>query len=187
MDQSQLLRYLIETLETLGINYMLGGSQASIYYGEPRFTQDVDVIADIQATHLPPLVQRFPLPDFYLSAEAMAEAIRRRSQFNIIHPASGLKIDVILPKDTPYDRTQFARRQRLPLLPGMDAYFARPEDVILYKLLYYREGGSDKHLRDIAGMLAISREEIDGVYISEWAGKLGIEEIWQAVKNTRPA
>lgn len=187
MDQSQLLRYLIETLETLGIDYMLGGSQASIYYGEPRFTQDVDVIADIQATHLPQLVQRFPLPDFYLSAEAMAEAMRRRSQFNVIHPASGLKIDVILPKDTPYDRTQFARRQRLPLLPGTNAYFARPEDVILYKLLYYREGGSDKHLRDIAGMLAISGREIDCAYIDKWAGKLGLQEIWQAVKITRPA
>lgn len=187
MDQSQLLRYLIETLEALRIDYMLGGSQASIYYGEPRFTQDVDVIADIQATHLPQLVQRFPVPDFYLSAEAVAEAIRRRSQFNVIHPASGLKIDVILPKDTPYDRTQFARRQRLPLLPGTDAYFARPEDVILYKLLYYREGGSDKHLRDIAGMLAISGQEIELAYIDEWAATLGLNDIWQAIKTTQPA
>ena len=179
MDQTRLLRYLVETLETIKIPYMIGGSQASIYYGEPRFTQDVDVIAAIRPDHLAALMQHFAMPDFYLSEDAMREAVRNRSPFNIIHPTSGLKIDLILPKRTPYDQEQFARRHRLPLIPGVDAYFARPEDVILYKLLYYREGGSEKHLRDITGILAVSGATIDRAYIGKWATQLGVFEEWE--------
>ncbi|HXJ83863.1 MAG TPA: hypothetical protein VMS64_34905 [Candidatus Methylomirabilis sp.] len=61
----------------------------------------------------------------------MREAVLTSGQFNIVHLRSGLKIDVYINPDTPYDRTRMAPRQRLPLSPGMDAYFARPEDVIL--------------------------------------------------------
>lgn len=183
MNQADLLRYLVEALEELGVDYMISGSQASLYYGEPRFTQDIDVVADVKPSHLPALVRRFPAPDFYLSEEAARDAIGTRGQFNIIHPASGLKIDVIVKKDTLYDRVEFDRRQRQPIVPGKDAYFARPEDVIVYKMLYYREGGSERHLRDIAGMLRISGSEIDVEYVAEWAQQLGLTEIWKVVLN----
>ena len=114
MNQAELFRYLVEAFESLGIEYMIGGSQASIYYGEPRFTQDIDVVADLESSHLPGLLARFSLPEFYLSEEAAREAIRARGQLNIIHPASGLKVDILLRKDAAYDRIQFERRQRLP-------------------------------------------------------------------------
>ena len=181
MNQAELLRYLVETLEELGIDYMIGGSQASIYYGEPRFTQDIDVIADLAPLHVPPLLERFALPDFYVSEHAVWEAITHRDQFNIFHPASGLKIDVILKKDTPYDQLQFERRQRQPLILGRDASFARPEDVILCKMLHFKEGRSERHLRDIAGMLAISGAAIDTRYVEEWAERLGVTDIWEAL------
>lgn len=181
MDQVELLRLLITVLEDLGIPYMIGGSQASIYYGEPRYTHDVDVVADLRAEHLPQLASRFPFPEFYLSLDAAREALRGRGQFNIIHPASGLKIDVIIPKDSLYDRIRLQRRLRLPVVPGQEGYFARPEDVILYKMIYYREGGSEKHLRDIVGMLSVSGDDIDREDIARWAGELGLSDIWQAV------
>lgn len=181
MTQAELLRYLVDALEELGIEYMIVGSQASIYYGEPRFTQDIDVVAAATPADVPRLLERFPLPDFYLSEEAAREAIGRRGQFNIIHPASGLKIDVLIKKDRPYDRLQFERRQRHPLVPGRDAYFARPEDVILYKMLYFQAGGSERHLRDIASMLVVSGAEIDTGYISDWAARLDLADIWEAV------
>lgn len=139
------------------------------------------MVADVAPSHLPGLLARFRLPEFYLSEEAAREAIRVCGQFNIIHPASGLKVDILLRKDTPYDRVQFERRQRLPLVPGTDAYFARPEDVILYKMLYFKEGQSERHLRDIAGMLRISGTEIDTRYVSEWAQRLGLRDIWEAI------
>ena len=73
------------------------------------------------------------------------------------------------------------RRQRLPLVPGREAYFARPEDIILYKLMYYAEGGSDLHLRDIAGILRVSGPELDLPYVGEWAARLGLGASWDAV------
>ncbi len=187
MNQAELLRYLVETFEALGIDYMISGSQASIYYGEPRFTQDIDVVADVTPAHLPGLLERFPFPEFYLSEDAVREAIQVRGQFNIIHPGSGLKIDVLLVKQTPYDRLEFERRQRQPLLPGTEAYFARPEDVIIYKMLYFREGRSERHLRDIASMLRISGPEIDIGYVGEWARQLGLGDIWEAVHRRATA
>ncbi len=183
MTQAELLRYLVEVLEGVGIDYMISGSQASIYYGEPRLTIDIDVVADINPGHVGPLLERFPSPDFYLSEHAVREALARRGQFNIIHSTSGVKIDVVLPKNTAYDGVEFSRRRRQPLLPGRDAYFARPEDVILYKMIYFREGGAERHLRDIAGMLRISGPDIDTAYIDGWARELGLTEIWEAVRR----
>src|SRR5437899_10853478 len=135
---------------------MIGGSQAAVYYGEPRFTRDVDVVAGLGPAQMPALLARFPAPDFYVSGEAAREAVETRGQFNIIHPASGLKIDIFVNRATPSDRLRLERRRRLPLVPGRDAWFARAEDVILYKLIYYRDGQSELHLRDVIGILRVS-------------------------------
>lgn len=183
MNQAELLRYVVETLETLGVDYMVSGSQASIYYGEPRMTHDIDIVAEVTPSHLPGLLERFASPEFYLSEEAAREAVLAHGQFNIIHSPTGLKIDVVVRKDTPYHRVEFERRRREPILPGRDAYFARPEDVILNKLLYFQQGGSDRHLRDIAGMLRVSGAEIDTRYIDDWAKRLGVDGAWQAVRE----
>ena len=181
MDQAELLRYLPDAFEALGIPYMIGGAQAAIYYGEPRLTRDIDVIADIGPAHIAGLLERFPPSEFYISEDAVREAIQERAQFNIIHPASGLKIDVILPKRTLYDQVQFSRRERHAIVEGRDAYFASPEDVILYKMLYLRDSGSDRHVRDILGMLSVSGSDIDRIYIDDWAVRLGLKDMWESI------
>jgi hypothetical protein len=183
MTQADLLRYVVDTLEALGIDYMITGSQASIYYGEPRFTQDIDIVADVEVTHIDALAARFRAPDFCVSSDAVRDAVAGRGQFNIVHPESGLKVDVVVRKDTPFARAEFGRRHRQPLLTGREAFFARPEDVILHKLLFVRQGASERHLRDIAGMLRISGAEIDMAYVEEWARRLGVEELWVATKR----
>jgi hypothetical protein len=183
VTQAELLRYLVETLQELGIEYMITGSQASIYYGEPRFTQDIDVVVEVTLAHGPGLLARFPEPEFYLSEHAMREAIEVRGQFNVIHADSGLKIDLIVRKDTEHARAEFERRERHPLLPGTDAAFARPEDVILSKLASVQQGGSERHLRDVAGMLRVSREQIDARYIDAWARRLALSDLWEAVRR----
>ena len=181
MTQAELLRHVVDAFEALGIRYMIGGSQASVYYGEPRFTQDIDIIADVRAVHLPGLRERFPSGEFYLSEDAAREAVETRGQFNVIHPASGLKIDVFVNKESEYDRLRLERRQRLPLLPGREAYFARPEDIIVYKLLYFREGGSELHIRDVLGILRVSGTELDTRYVADWAERLGLDVLWESV------
>jgi hypothetical protein len=186
VDQTELLRHLVETMDALGIAYMIAGSQASIYYGEPRFTRAIDVVANIDVSHVPGLLASFPVDEFYISEEAVREAIRTGGQFKIIHPAAGLKIDVMVKKDSPYDRVQFERRQRKTIAPNLDAHLARPEDIILYKILYFSEGGSERHLRDILGMLRIPGAEIDRAYVTEWAAHLGLGTIWESVQEQAP-
>ena len=103
MTQAELLRYLVDTLDRLALDYMIVGSHASIYYGEPRFTQDVDVVVALTPPALPSLLARFPAAEFYVSEQAAREALVQRGQFNIIHGASGVTIDVFISKDTEYD------------------------------------------------------------------------------------
>jgi hypothetical protein len=59
--------------------------------------------------------------------------------------------------------------------------FSSPEDVILKKMEFFQEGHSEKHLRDIVGVLKVSGNQIDRSYIEDWVSKLGLEEVWQEV------
>jgi hypothetical protein len=182
VTQAELLRYVAEVLEGLGVEYMIGGSHAAMYYGEPRLTRDVDVVVTLGPEHLAAFLACFPPGEFYVDPDAATEAVTTSSQFNIIHPGSGQKIDVYVNPDTPYDRTRLARRQKLPLAPGVEAYFARVEDIILYKLLYARDGG-DLHLRDVLGIVRVSGPDVDDRYVHEWAERLGVRELWDWIRR----
>ncbi len=162
---------------------MITGSQASAYYGEPRFTRDIDIVADIKMGQVDEFITFFPANEFYCDKEMIEEEIARRGQFNMIHTVSGLKIDIILTKPTPFSQTEFARRNRSAVFSDQDGFFTSPEDVIIKKMEYYKEGGSEKHLRDIAGILKISGEIVDKNYITEWARQLGLTEIWDAIQR----
>jgi hypothetical protein len=181
VDQSELLRRVIEILEKLEITYMIVGSFASGAYGEPRLTQDIDVVVDLRPDQIAGLCNEFPEPEYYVSHAAAQDAVRRGGQFNVIHPASGNKVDFLLARRDAWGRSQIARRQKVLIFPDRPGYVARAEDVILGKLCYYQEGGSEKHLRDITGIMRISGEEVDTAYVSEWAVQLGVTDVWQAV------
>ncbi len=183
MEPPELLQHIVECFETLNISYFITGAVASIAYGEPRLTNDIDVVADISERDVPRLKSCFPDDEFYFDEEAAEKAVRRRFQFNIIHPASGLKIDVMVSKKDEFDLSRFQRIRRIKALEDTTANFASPEDVILKKMEYYAEGGSEKHLRDISGMIKISGEIMDFAFISYWAGKLGLGDIWEEVQK----
>ncbi len=181
MEQSELIKLIIQVMESLKIPYMITGSHASAYYGEPRFTRDIDIVAELKEEQIDDFIKFFPPDDFYCDEDMIKKAIKRHGQFNIIHPASGLKIDIILPKATPFSKTEISRRKRGMLFYDQEANFASPEDVIIKKMDFYKEGGSEKHLRDITGILKISGDIVDIDYITRWADKLGLREIWDAV------
>jgi len=181
MEQSDLLRHLVRCLEKLDIPYFITGAVASIAYGEPRLTNDIDIVAEINDGHVTKLMECFPEGEYYLDSDAILEAIKRRHQFNIIHPGSGLKVDVMIPKRDAFDESRFARIKRMRPLEDTEANFASPEDVIIKKMEYYKKGSSDKHIRDIMGMLKISAEMIDLGYISSWAKKLHLDDIWELI------
>jgi hypothetical protein len=181
LQPHELMQLVAEFFESQKIQYRVVGSMASMAYGEPRFTNDVDIVADLSEAQIPVLCAAFPAPDYYLSANAVRDAIHHRTQFNIIHPASGLKVDVIVPQETEFARSEMKRARRITSEGEYSAWFGSPEDVILNKLRYFQLGGSEKHLRDIAGMIKLLRENLDRGYIVEWAGKLGVMAEWQLI------
>ena len=181
MELYELLEHVVLTFERLQIPYLITGSVAAMAYGEPRLTNDIDLVAAIETKHIAAMVAAFPAPSFYLSDEAIRAAIAAQTQFNIIHPTSGLKIDVMVRKDTPFDRSRFARARTLRPSESYPAAFASAEDVIIKKMEFYKEGGSEKHLRDITGMLKMSDKVIDRTYIQNWAKTLNLTEIWEAI------
>jgi hypothetical protein len=179
---TDLLRKLATTVDKLAIPYAVVGSTASSLYGEPRLTNDIDVVIDLRTQQIAAFCGEFPEAEFYLSRAAVESAVHRRFQFKIIHPSSGLKIDCIVAGQDPFDAEQLQRGVRVSREAG--AYvvrFAAPEDVIVKKLEYFRLGQSEKHLRDIAGILKTQADKIDRDYIRRWAEQKGLVEIWEAI------
>jgi len=181
MEQFDLRAHLVAALETLRLEYFITGSVAATYYGEPRLTNDIDVVVRLSEESVVELCAQFPAPEFYVSDDAAKQAVRSRGQFNIIHPDSGLKVDVIVASETPFDRSRLSRKQRGPADQSYDAFFASPEDVIVKKMQYYQEGGSEKHIRDITGILKLSGDRIDAQYIRYWADQFGVMGIWETI------
>jgi hypothetical protein len=160
------------------------GSWGSGVYGEPRFTRDIDIVLELPLAVVPKFCGSFPASDYYLSADAVRDAVRSRFQFNVLHPASGNKIDFILPRLGSWSAGQLARRRRFTVGSGAAAFtasVAAPEDVIIGKLWYYSEGGGDRHLRDIAGILRVTGDGVDRAEVERWARELGYLEIWHAI------
>jgi hypothetical protein len=115
MEPFELLIIISNAFEKLKIPYFVTGSIASITYGEPRFTNDIDIVADIKDWDIPGLIGCFPEPEYYIDADSIDQAIQFKSQFNIIHLSSGLKIDVMIKKKTFFDNSRFSRINRLKL------------------------------------------------------------------------
>ena len=181
MEPSDLLRKLATELERLGIEYLVTGSIATITYGEPRFTNDIDVVVELRLDHVDAFCSAFPSPEFYCSKDAAVHAIREHFQFNILHPASGLKIDVIVPADSEFNRSRFSRRLRMPGGMDFDVWLSSPEDVIVKKMEFYKKGHSEKHVRDILGVLKLRGDKIDRDYITLWADRMQLSDIWRDI------
>jgi hypothetical protein len=173
---------VIRRLESNHLEYMIVGSIASIVYGEPRLTKDMDLVIDIPATDLKKISALFPLSEFYCPPdEVLIDECMRRGQFNLIHHESGLKIDFVFRKNSPHGKTEFERKKRVELWENAEAFIAAQEDVIVKKLEFFREGGSQKHLLDIKGIL--TQTEIDAPYLESWVQRLGLQEQWEMAKQ----
>jgi hypothetical protein len=183
VEQDELLRFAVGVLERLRLPYFVTGSIATIFYGEPRFTNDIDIVVDLAPERVGELCRAFPPEQFYVDEESARAAVERHGQFNVIHPASGLKVDIVVPEADEFNRSRFERTARVHPAADYEASFASVEDVILKKMDFYRRGGSEKHLQDIAGVLRISGERLDTGYIEDWASRLGLAEIWQALRS----
>jgi hypothetical protein len=172
--------------ENLSIPYLIVGSLASALYGMVRTTQDADIVAEMRSEHL----QSFVLAlrdEFYLDEAMITEAIQRNSSFNIIHLETMFKVDVFVPRQYPFLRSQLARAQRqtFSFETKISAKFASPEDTILAKLEWYRMGDeiSERQWRDILGVLKTRAGELDLSYLQKWADELKLSDLLERALN----
>lgn len=180
-----LLGRVTHLLNAARIPFMVVGSFASTAHGLPRATQDLDVIIDPpSASELEALLASMPAEDYYVDADAARDALQRRSMFNVIDLASGWKVDLILRKDRPFSREEFARRIKMTML-GVSAFVASPEDTIVAKLEWSKHaGGSERQRRDVAGVIASAGDALDRAYIERWVHDLDLDDEWEAAQTT---
>jgi hypothetical protein len=171
-------------LERLGVEYLVGGSLATSLHGIPRATLDVDIVADLRMTHLDPFVAALQ-EAFFVDADMVRDAIRRRATFNILHLATMFKVDVFVAGADDLLAAELARKQRVQVLeePRADVFVASPEDMVLQKLIWYRDGGgvSDRQWGDVVGVIKTQGERLDRDYLRLWATRKGIADLLDRV------
>jgi hypothetical protein len=114
-----------------------------MHYGEARMTRDIDVVVHLGYGDIGTLLEAFQQPEFYLDRLAIVDALQHDGQFNAIQVPTGMKVHFMCAEASPYNKVRFERSRGVPFAPGIDIWFSAPEDVILKKLEYYKEGGSD--------------------------------------------
>lgn len=186
MGPIDLLEVVGGHLDRLGCARFTTGSIASMLYGEPRFTNDVDMVVRISAQQVCAMAGSFSGDDWYFSLDAATEAVRMRSMFNILHVPSGLNADLIVSADDAFDRARYQRIRSIEMPSGRLEPFASPEDVMLKKLVYFKGGKSEKHLRDIRTMIAVQRpERLDWLYLADWSRELGVVAELELIRPAR--
>ena len=186
MPLPEALGQILGALEQGGIEYMVTGSIASIVYGEPRLTNDVDLVVRFGRGDAERLTRALNGRGFYIPPlEALrAEAARaRHGRLNLLHLESAFKADIYFAGEDPVYRWAFPLRRRQQL-EGLAFWLAPPEYVILRKLQFYREAGSTKHLRDIAWMIKVSETLIDLTLIDRKVTELGLAGEWELARRT---
>lgn len=176
----EVLQDAVVRLEGAAIAYMLTGSVALSYYAEPRMTRDVDLVVEL-ADRAPHSIVALFAPDYYVSEADVGRAIAARSMFNVLHLAKVVKLDLIVRKETAYRRREFERRRRVQM-PGFEAWIVSKEDLILSKLAWAKESGSELQLRDVGALLAAGADE---AYLRSCAEELSVAALLGTALNAR--
>jgi hypothetical protein len=177
VDPAEVTLAVTAALEELGVPYFVCGSLASIIHGLVRTTNDVDIVADLRPATVAPLVRALAA-DFFVDQAAVARAVRERGSFNLLSEPMMFKVDVFMPRGTPFEQAQFGRRRRMVLGadPDRAAFVASAEDTVLAKLDWYRKGNqvSERQWSDVLGILRTQGSRLDLDYLRHWAATLSL-------------
>jgi len=179
--EGNLLDIFVRLVHEAGLRYVVAGSVASMYFSEPRLTLGVDIPIFLGQRDLAVIESLFGAPDFYcppmevLRVEADREC---RGHFHIIHVPTGLKADFY-----PGNRDEsfaWALQNMVVVESGSGPICLAPaEYVILWKLIFYREGKSQKHLRDISRILAVQPDLPHRDYLLAEIRERGLQSSWE--------
>jgi len=172
-SQKNSLQILIEKLDQVDIGYMLSGSFSSSLHGRPRATNDADIIIAPSEGQLIAFVKSLG-EDYYVNEIAAHEALKNNAMFNVIDISNSFKIDFIICKNRPFSKEEFRRRQKSNIM-GLDVWVVSPEDVILSKLEWAKEGESSRQFQDALGVASVQYDRLDRDYLYKWAKELQVE------------
>jgi hypothetical protein len=176
------LQRIAAELNRAGIPFMLTGSFASVFYGSPRSTQDIDLVIAANRAQLQTFVESLPRGEYYVEADAALAALKRESLFNIIDLKTSWKIDMIIRKSRAFSQEEFGRR-RLSNVEGLSLHVASAEDVILAKLEWAKLGASQRQIDDAAGILKLRGDSLDRPYLDKWVRELGLTKQWNEAQR----
>ena len=167
----EVLISVCQRLERAGFEYMLTGSFALAFYTTPRMTRDLDFVLALVEPGIQDLVSAFE-DAFYIDADDAREAVRSERRFNLLHLGSGIKVDFIVRKRSEYRLAEFGRRVRMTIA-GADVWVVSREDLILSKLLWALDSGSELQRRDVKSLLV----DIDEMYLATCTRRLRVDQM----------
>ncbi len=179
-EQLEFVKQIASRLASAEINYRMTGSMAMAVYATPRMTRDIDVVIESRPEHVDTIVRLFET-DCYVSRDAVREATETQGMFNVIHNEWIIKADFIVRKDSPYRLVEFGRRREIDV-QGTPVAVVAPEDLILSKLDWARESGSELQRRDVQNIIA-AVGDLDWDYLQQWAGQLQLGETLEQVRQ----
>jgi hypothetical protein len=173
-------------LDALGVAWVIGGSIASSVHGEPRSTQDVDMVVALFDRHVTSLGKAMS-SDYYVDTDAMRVAVATGGSFNAIHFASAIKVDFFVASDDPFEAERLQSRQRIELPTGA-LYVDTAENTLLRKLEWYRRGGeaSERQWRDVQAIARIQGGRLDLMHLRLWASRLGVPDLLERIVHDPP-
>jgi hypothetical protein len=181
MIDVSLVALFVRPLNALRIPYLVTGGVASVIYGEPRFTRDIDLVVALRPVDARRFAESFSATEFYVPpVEVIAEESSRASHghFNVIHQATTMRADVYLAGSDELTAWAFGHKV-MRRVDQDDVALAPIEAVIVSKLRYYQMGKSDRHLRDIHQMLTVSADAVNRAELERWVSRVGVEREWQ--------
>lgn len=187
LDITAFLKLILDALKASKVEYLIGGAIAEWAWGEPRATQDLDVVINLPVKAIGRFSRELEKRDMLVPADIILDTMmedRADIPLNAIHMYSGLKADLYLMRDGDELRqSAFQRRLLVDYGPPIgEVYVHSPEDLILYKLMYLGLSGQPKHARDIAAILKAKKNQLDYGYIESWVVRLGLISVWQAIR-----
>ena len=178
MNELDVLIDVANKLKSVDVQYMLTGSFAMNYYAEPRMTRDIDIVVELNSSDIQKIMKIF-LADYYISENAVKEAVNQSRMFNVIHNESVVKVDFVIRKNDDYRMTEFNRRKYIKI-NDTDIQIVSIEDLIISKLIWAKKSASEMQKKDVKNLL---NQKVDKDYLETWIKELNLNSIYKEISN----
>lgn len=183
-EQGQVFGTVIDVLEAVDARYAIWGGLAVVAFGEPRFTQDMDVLLRGDSLAIGPFVRRLCELHYSVEPAVVENAVIGGGFFNVIHQHYAIKVDFYVPVE-PDLLAMIAERIYLPFDEIRRAAYITATSVIAAKLRAYMDSGSTRHLDDIAGIIRVQGRKLDVARLDRLAAGLGCYGVWRGLWERR--